>query len=219
MDTLLGTIFLVLPGIIAFYIYKMIGPTSSKAMTDYERTIYGLIYNIPGMLLAWGILSINSHQKLKFDEFKNIIFVMPCIIFYFAFVLCTAIFCAYWWHEKGHEFLLKWVNKGREVNRPRIMSVTPWEQFVGNEKEGLLKIYPIGEENKAIIGIFSLSWMPGDTEKGVLLYDTDWLTQYNDWLKTPQRTYVDTVTKTVYEFYLLSDYNEARERAKSEPRS
>lgn len=210
---LLGTILLVLPGIVALYLAKMIGPSDSKPSTDFEKTIIGLLFNIPGFLFVWGMASIRSHQKLSLLEFEAAILRMPCFIYYMILVFCVALLVALWWDKYGREYILSWIDKNREGQRPAIGSATAWEEFVGSEKEAIVRVYQIDKKECAVVGIFKASWMPGDQEKGILLTCTDQFQPWNEWLEKPIRTYVDTASKMVYEFFPPSAYEDAKRRA------
>jgi len=210
---LLGTILLVLPGIIASYLARMIGPSESKTSTDFEKTVIGLLFSIPGILLTWGAASIRFHKKLSIIDFEAITLKMPCFIFYILTVFIVALLIALWWEKQGRRFILNWTYKKRDGLRPVLSSESAWEKFVGSEKEAIIRVYQIDKKECAIVGLFEASWTPGAQDKGMLLICTEQFQAWNGWLEKPERTYVDTVTKTVYEFFPPSAYEDAKRRA------
>lgn len=215
MENLLAIIILVLPGIAASYIAKMLGPSESKPTSDYEKTVIGLVFSIPGILITWGIASIFLCGATNFRNFQNQILYMPNFLIYIITVFFVALVIAFLWDKKVREKILNWTNRRRDGKRPLIYYETAWEQFVGKEKEGFIRVYQIDKKDCSVIGIFDSSWMPGDQEKGILLKCTEELKEWNTWFENPIRTYIDTNTKTVYEYFPKTAFNDAKEKVKN----
>ncbi|MCL6597936.1 MAG: DUF6338 family protein [Alicyclobacillus macrosporangiidus] len=213
MSNLLETLILVLPGLVSVYVQSAIGPARDRPPSDYERTVLGLACNIPALLVAWGALSLRQRKSMSLQDFESAVLHMPCILYYLVFSLIAAWFLAVVWDGYLREMFTRVTNSYRAGRRPRSSPETVWEQFFGPEPEAFIRIYPIGERDKFVLGNVRAGWRPGDVDKAILFDATEELRLWDGWFGNPERTYVDTVTKMVYEWYPASAWADAQRRA------
>lgn len=90
---------------------------------------------------------------------------------------------AYAWDKFGRKLTNTVLNKYRKRNdRPHGSDKTPWEAFLGTETNTILRIYPIGEREKFIIGDVKNTFIPGETDKGIYMRATHGRTRGVGWL-------------------------------------
>jgi hypothetical protein len=213
VDALIGNIIFVLPGLVAYFITRRIGPAESKPRPDFEKTAIGLLYNIPGLLLMWLGISIGMGKAVSFQSFQSKVLSMPYLLIYLLVVFISALISALLWDDRGQNLLDKWVNKKRlDANRPIAYDISTWEEFFNASDQAFFAIYPLGEKNKMIFGYVHRAFQTGDQDKGVVLKNTEELKEWFNWFGKPILTYVDIVTKTVYEYYPASAWEDAKRR-------
>lgn len=217
LDSLLGILVLVLPGMVAFYFLRNVGPVENRLISDYEKTVIGLLLNIPGLAFSWFALFVYKRRVVPFSEFQSILMKMPYFLLYIIFAFTIGILVALVWEKYGRHFFGRLINKTRaDQGRPLSSDKSPWEEFFGSEESRFFRVYPIGEREKFVLGEVNNAFVPGERDQGIFLTVTGELAQWEKFFPFPERTYVDAITKMVYEMYPASAWEEAKRRASKE---
>lgn len=213
LDNLISIIILVLPGLIGYFFLGNIGPAENKDLSDYEKTVTGLMLNVPGLIIVWAIVCFRRHQRLSLSKFLTILMNFPDFIYYLLSVLFISVILAAIWNfglKKLFGWFVNFVRKtsGRALNSEEM----PWEGFIGGQLEGLMRIYPLGEREKFILGIIKVVSVPGGHDNGILLSGTEQLKELDDHFVAPLRTYVDPASQMVYQIFPATALDDALRR-------
>ncbi|MFB5192945.1 DUF6338 family protein [Alicyclobacillus fastidiosus] len=145
MNSLIATIIVVLPGFVAMMIVESIGPGTERTLSDFERTLYGALFNVPIAILTWVILSIIQEKPItSFLTLHSLLMNIPFDIVYALGQLGLAWFIAYKWVFTWREKMEKFVNSIRKRrNLPSINHQAPYDDFFANSREPIIEIYDL----------------------------------------------------------------------------
>lgn len=214
LNSVLSTLVLILPGLTAYSVVRQTAPSDGKQYSDLDKTITGLLCNVPSLVLAWLIVSLYFHTSVDFAKFSSALLSnVGVFILYVGFSFALAWVAATWWEDKGQDKIKKWVNRKRVARlRPMIFRESAWEAFFGTEEEAIFCVYPMGRRKDAVVGMIERSFQTGEVNKGLFLKISGELTPWKDWLGNPERTYVDIASQTVYEMFPMTAIHDARHR-------
>lgn len=214
MKDFFPTIVLLLPGFMIMHWVEKMGRSRTSALSDFERTIYSLLLNLPIMLLAWGLTMFISIWAKDFRVFslKSLYDHMESAPFLFGYALFS-ILLAYFIsftasHVQNNE---KWSKRIGIVNfarrrhgLPDVNDGTVWDVFAKPGGAKIVRVYPLGEPNKDIWGVLNDWSNPGSVENAMLLTATKELEAIKDEFIAIKKTYVDFKAGIVIEEYVDS---------------
>lgn len=217
MDPLLTTLILVLPGLTAFSVVRQTAPVDGKQYSDLDKTITGLLCNVPSLAIAWLVVSIYFNTSVDFARFSSSILSNVFVfILYMVFSLSLSWLTATWLEDNVQDTIKNWVNRKRtSMKRPMIYRESAWEAFFGTEEEAIISVYPMGQRESAVTGMIERAFQSGEVDKGIFLRISGELSPWLNWMGNPVRTYIDTASQTVYEMFPMTALQEARHRAET----
>lgn len=208
VNALETTLLFVFPGVLAMLFVRQFGPSGSQTLSDFEITLYGSALGIPifvflFILRNWIVGSVPFSKFITDSETQSgiIEYLIASIIIAFIFGVVIGK-----WLRKTFDAFIN-VIRHRDSKKH---SESVWDAFAGNRSEALVRVYALGDKESSYIGILKRWSDIGDTESAIMIMHADEFSVLNPYLKYPKRSYLNTATNTVYEYFTEQDVVAAR---------
>lgn len=204
VDSVLTIVLFLLPGLTAVRVNNALDPLfkdRDSQGSEFNTTVYAVLNNLPCIFVGWIGWSISEHQSLtlltwttQLDHWRpaTIYFVGASL---FAYGIESVL------KAKIRDYVAGRRNtKRRQLSLPMFDDVEAWEVFIGAEDNLCLRVRP-AHGSTFIAGSLRSASKPGDASQGMVLEQTQGLTELADLLTNPLRSYLDTRTGILYEVF------------------
>ncbi|QQE81539.1 hypothetical protein GI364_24885 (plasmid) [Alicyclobacillus sp. SO9] len=191
------------------------GKASAKKMSDYEKTLFGIAWSVPIMLVVWRLYVWILRPHVGLQTFILGLSPKYHAIWYLGTASIVALIAGYMYGKLGVslvEFLINLL-RGKDSFS---YSTSVWETFSGNREEALIRVINLANPTQPYLGTLDRWSTSTESENGLLLKNTDEMVRLNKYLRYPIRTYYNTATNTVYEYFTLNQEKEALKKLRAD---
>jgi len=188
MGNLIQTMVIVLPGFAAMIISGTIGPGPEKNLSDFEKAMYGVLFNIPIGIITWAVLSLLQQNLItSYSTLQSLFGNIPFDIGYAVGQFLLAWYVAYQWVFKWRERTERFVNKQRgKRGLPDTNHQAPYEGFFANSESPIIEICGLKDNTVYHRGILKKASSIG-SPKQMIMTEDDYRLPWLDTLKVHPR--------------------------------
>ena len=205
LTNVLITITFFLPGFLAKFVSDYLSQ-AKDAKSEVQITIFAILWNVPGIFGGWVVFSFVRKQLLTSQQFTHVLQALPWMLVYFVGATVLDYLIGRGVLAIARHFLSGRLDRVRtETGLQKLTDGLPWEKFLGVEDNAVIKIYPIGDKSKTLIGVLETAYQPGEEQRGITLLETAQYQDLLDALTIRSRTFLEFDSQLVFELFTLAD--------------
>lgn len=154
LATLISTALFVLPGFLIFIFITLIGQKKEIGVSDLERTLMGLVLNIPLLIMSVTIIYWYHYWKtnekiLNFIEIKSFFYDPVFVVKFIALEFLLCIIIAFAWVLLFSKIFYYLINVIRDCRKlPSLSEGAPYGSFFSSVPDPIIEIVSLSDEKK-----------------------------------------------------------------------